>query len=458
MPSVQEQLATLQQVQDAAIHAVQPKVTLPEHLSTLPEAQGDTLVICVGKAAEEMAIQAEKKLIEQLGPNGFSGIVVTKKGNLANTRVLTAITAAHPDPDNTSVAAADAIIAAVEKLKANGKCGNRILMFMSGGASALIFKPEQGLSQEAAFAAAKTLVNSGLDIVDMNIVRRVLSQLPGGGLAALAGPEIEMRTYAVSDVPPSADGRDPLEVIGSGPSVPNPTGYAEARAAIAKAKYPFPDEVVAFLGNETVPVVDAAHPTFAAGNKDFTRVIANNRMAINAAATYAREHGFVPIVLPDWIRGDAAQAAKQFAEVALTLTRTGFYNNVDYRGKRVMLFAGGEPTVKAPEGFNGDGGRANHMALQFALTMHNALPKDKIGVGNFFATDGGDGRGDQSGATTDPDTITRGLAQGLDAAQHITDCRAVYYLRATRNTKPSFISGTNVCDAAVYIPVIPPAP
>ena len=374
----------------AAVNAASAEACLPPALPAPPP--GRTVVIGAGKAAAAMA-----RAVEDHWDGPLEGLVVTRTGHGLPTRVIEVTEAAHPIPDQAGRIAAERIAGMVRGLSAD----DLVLCLVSGGGSALLALPADGISLEDKRAVTSALLRSGASIHEINCVRKHLSAIKGGRLAALARPA-RLVTLAISDVA----GDDP-SVIASGPTVPDPSTLAEARAVLARHTITPSDAIARHLA-------DPAHETpkpgdSAFGNSEY-RLIATPRMALEAAATQALSMGYRPLVLGDAIEGEAREMAKVMAGIARSIRRHG----QPLAGPAVIL-SGGEATVT----LRGDGrGGPN---AEFALAQALAL-KGESGIHAIACdTDGIDGSEDNAGAIIGPDTLARAAAQGLDPAAALAD-------------------------------------
>jgi len=377
----------------AALEAADPERTLPSYLPEAP--RGRTLVVGAGKAAAKMA-----RALEAHWPGPLSGVVVTRYGQALTCRAIEVLEAAHPVPDTASERAATRILASVQSLAAE----DLVLCLMSGGASALLALPAHGVSLGDKQAVNRALLASGATISEINCVRKHLSSVKGGRLGAAAAPA-RLATFAISDVP----GDDPA-VIGSGPTVPDPTSFADARAILAKYKLTPPASVAARFSI-------AEDETPKPGDVRFARasytLIATPRAALEAAATAARAASVTPVILGDAIEGEAREVAASQAELALRVAAgLGIGPGTPIQLPAVLL-SGGETTVTVRG--KGRGGRNTEFLLALALALGG-----RDGIYALAAdTDGIDGTEDNAGAMIGPDTVARARASGLDLSAHL---------------------------------------
>ncbi|MDE3011394.1 MAG: glycerate kinase, partial [Pseudomonadota bacterium] len=315
-----EDAKLLRRMFDAAIAAAAPATCLPPHLPALP--RGRTLVLGAGKAGGAMA-----RAVEQHWPGPLSGLVVTRYGHGAPTERIEVVEAAHPVPDEKGRDAARRILELAHGLSAD----DLVLCLISGGGSALLALPAAGITLADKQAVSKALLKSGATITEMNCVRKHLSAIKGGRLAAACAPA-RVLTLLISDVP----GDDP-SVIASGPTVADPTTCAEALAILHKYRIDAPPAVLAHLvqaHDETPKPGDArlanAH----------TVMIATPNASLEAAADVARAAGVTPLILGDSLEGESREVALVHAGIA----RHAAHHGQPARPPCVLL-SGGETTV-----------------------------------------------------------------------------------------------------------------
>ena len=374
----------LRELLDVAIAAAQPAQAILPHLPAPPP--GRTIVLGAGKAAAAMAQAVERQMS---GP--LEGLVVTRYGHAVPCARIEVVEAAHPVPDAAGERAARRML----ELAAGAGADDLVLCLISGGASALLTLPAPGLSLDDKQAVNRELLASGADIGQMNAVRKHLSAIKGGRLAAAAHPA-RVVSLLISDVP----GDDPA-VIGSGPTVPDPTTFAEALAILERYRIEPPASVLAHLRAAAEETPKPEDPRLAGAA---TVVIARPQASLEAAALRARERGLDPLILGDAIEGEAREVAKVMAGIALQAHRHG-----QPAEPPCVLLSGGETTVTVRGG--GRGGRNAEFLLALALQLDGAP-----GISALAAdTDGIDGSEDNAGALVAPDTLARALAQGLDA-------------------------------------------
>jgi glycerate 2-kinase len=368
---------------EAALGACNPALCLPPHLPAPP--RGRTVVVGAGKAAAAMALAVERHW-----PGPLGGLVVTRYGHGVPCKKIEVVEASHPVPDAAGAAAAGRILQSVQGLTAE----DLVLCLVSGGASALLALAAPGLTLADKQQINKALLKCGAAISEMNCVRKHLSAIKGGRLAAAAYPA-KVVSLVISDVP-----GDDVSIIGSGPMVPDPTTFGDARAVLEKYKIEMPPAIAArFAGPDETP--KPGDPRFAGAE---TILIARPQDALEAAAKVARNAGFHPVILGDSLEGEARDVALVHAGIARQIVNHGQPQRAP-----AALISGGETTVTLRG--SGRGGRNAEflLALLVALDGHpgiHAMACD---------TDGIDGSEDNAGALGGPDSLARGRAKGLDA-------------------------------------------
>jgi hydroxypyruvate reductase len=379
----------------AALRAADPATTLPAALPTAPK--GRTLVVGAGKAAGSMA-----RALERHWPGELGGLVVTRYGHGVPCERIDVVEASHPVPDEAGRAAAQRLLDSVRGLTPD----DLVLCLMSGGASALLALPAPGLTLADKQAVTRALLKSGATITEINCVRKHLSAIKGGRLAAAAAPA-RVVTLAISDVP----GDDPA-VIGSGPTVPDPTDFAEARAILAKHRIAPPPAVAAHLEAAADETPKPGDPRLA---RDGFILIATPQRSLEAAADAARAAGITPIVLSDAIEGEARDVALVHAAIARQLASGRFVVGDRAVAPPAVLLSGGETSVTVRG--RGRGGRNAEFLLALAIALD--------GHSGIFAiacdTDGIDGTEENAGAVCGPDTIARAAARGIDLKARLAD-------------------------------------
>ncbi|MBL8503850.1 MAG: glycerate kinase [Rhodocyclaceae bacterium] len=399
----------------AAVRAADPAVCLPPHLP--PPPRGRTLAVGAGKAAAAMA-----RAVEDHWEGELDGLVVTRYGHGLPCRRIEVVEAAHPVPDAAGREAAARILAALRGLTSD----DLVLALISGGGSALLALPWEGVTLADKQAVNRALLKSGAGIHEMNCVRKHLSAIKGGRLAAAAYPA-RVVTLAISDVP----GDDPA-VIASGPTVADPSTCEEALAILDRYRIEAPHAVRAVLASGVSETPKPGDIRFAHCQ---TRLVATPQGALLAAAEAARAAGVTPLVLGDAIEGEAREAAKVMAGMALGCARHGTPLPAP-----CVLLSGGETTVTVRG--RGRGGRNAEFLLALAVALDGAAGIHAL-AGD---TDGIDGSEDNAGAIMAPDTLARARAAGLDARARLDDNDGYGFFAALGDLVVTGPTRTNVND------------
>jgi glycerate 2-kinase len=405
----------------AAVAAADPARLLPGRLP--PPSAGRTVVVGAGKAAASMAAAVER---EWDGP--LEGLVVTRYGHGLPCERIEVVEAAHPVPD----VAGRAVAARILDLARGAGAGDLLLCLISGGGSALLTLPAPGVTLEDKQAVSRSLLRSGATIAEMNCVRKHLSAIKGGRLAAAAHPA-RIVTYVISDVP-----GDDSSVIASGPTVTDPTTFSEALHVLRRYGIDEPDEVLAHLRAGAAGVAAPAGPIAPAGPPETPKpcdpafaadeviMLATARDALEAAAGCARAAGVTPLILGGDLEGEARELGGAHAALAIACARGGEAALVGLRDAVArgtaragggalsvprppfVLLSGGETTVtvRGP----GHGGRNTEYLLGLGLAL-DAHPTISALAGD---TDGIDGSEDNAGAIVTPTTLARARASGVD--------------------------------------------
>ena len=384
--------ALLRQLFEVAIAAADPARCLPPHLPTPAElGTGRLVVVGAGKAAAAMARAVEDHWAG--APEQLSGLVVTRYGHGVPCRRIEVVEAAHPVPDAAGEGAARRILDRVRGLGPQ----DVVLALISGGGSALLAAPAEGIDLAGKRALTHALLRSGATIGEMNCLRKHLSAIKGGRLALAAWPA-RVLTLAISDVP----GDDPA-VIASGPTVADPTTCGEALAIAERYRLDLPTAWRQRLADGSLETPKPGDPRLA--NCEF-RLIASPRQMLEAAAAAARRAGITPLILGDAIEGEALEVAKVMAAMARSAAAHG-----NPAPPPCVLLSGGETTVTLGD-TRGRGGRNSEFLLALALALAGAP-----GIHALAAdTDGVDGSEDNAGAFVTPDTLARARAKGLNAS------------------------------------------
>ena len=301
----------------SAVAAAHPAAILPPNLPA-PPPHGRLVMLAAGKAAGSMTEVAERHYLAQLPPDRLAGIAVTRHGYGRPTRHIPVIEAGHPVPDAAGLNATQRALALADAAAAD----DLVLVLLSGGASANWIAPAAGITLAEKQAVTRALLRSGAAIGEMNALRKHLSRIKGGRLAQRAYPA-KVVTLAISDVP----GDDPA-VIGSGPTVPDPTTLADAREIVRRYRLELPDSV-------TRALADPANETPKPGDKIFAgsdyRILARPADALRAAAERAGAAGYECVMLGDRLQGEAREVAAAHARLA---------RDISAQGRRAAILSG----------------------------------------------------------------------------------------------------------------------
>ncbi|AGB42830.1 putative glycerate kinase [Mesorhizobium australicum WSM2073] len=400
---------------DAAVAAADPEKTIRDHLPAKPK--GRTIVIGAGKGSAQMAAAFEKVWDETI-----EGLVVTRYGYGAKCERIEIIEAAHPVPDAAGLEASRRLLEKVQGLTAD----DLVVALISGGGSALLPSPAAGLTLADEIAVNEALLASGAPIAAMNTIRKHLSTIKGGRLAAAAWPA-KVVSLVVSDIP----GDNPA-LVASGPTVPDVGSRENALASISAYGMKLPDAVMAHIQS---PAADAPDP----GDQRFARnevhLIASAGVSLEAAAVEARRQGIEAVILSDAIEGEAREVGGVHAAIAREVAT----RNRPFQ-KPVLILSGGETTVTLRA--KGKGGRNSEFLLAFAIGINgiegiHALAAD---------TDGIDGSEDNAGAFADGSTVSRMRAAGVDAKAMLARNNAWTAFNAVGDLFVPGPTGTNVND------------
>ena len=410
--------ALLRRLFDAAVASAQPARCVPPHLPRPDElGTGRLVVIGAGKASAAMAQAVEANW---RGP--LSGLVVTRYGYGAPCTRIEIVEAAHPVPDEAGLRAAQRMLGTVSDLRAE----DVVLCLISGGGSALLPLPLPGLTLEDKQAVNRALLASGATISEMNCVRRHLSAIKGGRLAAACHPA-RVITLVMSDVP----GDRPLD-IASGPTVADPTTCQDALAIARRHRIALPAAALDLLESGRGESVKPGDPRLARAE---IRTIATPQAALEAAAALARQAGYAAHILGDAIEGEARDVAKVLGGIALQAAARG-----QPFTPPCILLSGGETTVTVRGA--GRGGRN----VEFLLSLALALDRQDGVYALAGDTDGVDGQDEIAGAVLAPDTLARAQALGLRARERLDDNDAHAFFEALGDSVVTGPTRTNVND------------
>lgn len=436
---------------EAALAAVDPVTAVKRHL----RAEGDTLIVGDrrydlrgrgGATAQSAAARADwprrvfvvgagkasgamARAVEELvGDRVTAGVVNVKYGYTVETRRVELIEAGHPLPDENGVTGTRRIVDLLQRATAD----DLVICLISGGGSALLTLPADEITLADMQRLTEALLRSGATINEMNAVRKHLDLVKGGGLARLASPA-PLVALVLSDVV-----GNPLDVIASGPTVPDSTTFADAwsvlerRGIVAATPRPIADRLRRGAAGQIPDTPKAGDPVFANVS---TQIVASNEIAAQAAVAKARDLGFNALLLSTYVEGEAREVARVAAAIAKEIT-----HSAQPLAPPACVVAGGETTVtvRGP----GKGGRNQELALAAALALEG-WPNVAIMT---LATDGGDGPTDAAGALVDGTTVRRGRDLGLEARAHLERNDAYPFLRATGDLLITGPTNTNVND------------
>lgn len=411
----------------AAVAAADPLQMLGVHLP--PPPRGKVVVVGAGKAAASMALAVERAWPDV----PMEGVVITRYAHGLPTQRIRVVEAGHPVPDEAGEQAAHEILQRAEQLAAD----DLLLVLVSGGGSSLLSLPVAAVPMSDLKALTRQLLASGAPIEQMNVVRKHLSRIAGGRLAAAAAARgARVLALIVSDV----TGDAPSD-IASGPCAPDPSTYADAQAILRRWNVQPPASIAAWLGRgaagEIPETPKADDPLFARVDN---RVIATAHRSLEAAAEVFRQAGVTPVILGDTVTGEAREVAKVYGALAREI--------VAHRAPftpPVALISGGECTVTLPPGTSGRGGRCTEFLLSLALELE-AAP-------NLYAlaadTDGIDGSETNAGAWLDPQTSAAAAARGATARAALDAHDAWGYFAAAERLLVTGPTRTNVNDYRV---------
>ena len=417
----------LRAIFDAAVAAAHPDVVLSAHLRPAP--RGRVICLAAGKGAAAMAVAAERYYLDELklDPSRLVGIATTRHGHGLPTRRIKVVEAGHPVPDEAGLKGAEDTL----KLAQSAEAGDLLLVLLTGGGSANWIAPADGISFAQKQQVTRALLRSGAPIGEINTVRKHLSRIKGGRLAR-AGQRAEIVTLAISDVP-----RDDPSAIASGPTVPDPTTLADARAIVAKYGLQIDDAVRGALddiSNESCKPGDVAfaHAQF--------ELIAKPKASLDAAIKLAGDAGYEIIDLGADLEGEARDVAADHARLAL---------DARAKGKRVAILSGGELTVTVRG--NGRGGPNQ----EYALALVNLLDRTRDISALAADTDGADGgagnASDPAGAIIDQSTFDKMKSLGLDPKAFLDNNDATAFFTATGDLLSTGPTLTNVNDVRVIL-------
>jgi glycerate 2-kinase len=405
----------------AAVAAAHPANCLPQNLPE-PPPRGRLIILAAGKAAGAMTEVAERHYIPLLPVEKLAGLAVTRHGYGRPTRRIPVIEAGHPVPDKAGISATKRALALADAVEGE----DLVLVLLSGGASANWIAPALGLTLEEKQVVTRALLESGAAIGEINTVRKHLSRIKGGRLAKRAFPA-SLLTLAISDVP----GDDPA-VIGSGPTVPDPTTLADARDIVSRYRLALPAAATRVLNDPANETPKPGDDVFAA--TDY-RIVARPTEALRAAAERAAAAGYECITLGGRLQGEAREIAAEHA---------GFVRELSNQGRRAAVLSGGELTVTLRG--NGQGGPNQEYALALAIHL-DGVPGIAALAADTDGTDGGGGRPDDpAGAFVDQTTLQRARSAGLDPAAFLADNNSTGFFKGIGGLFRPGPTFTNVTD------------
>ncbi len=418
----------LRAMYDAAVAAAHPGVVLAQHLPAIPK--GRVICLAAGKGAAAMAAAAEAHYLDTLGlePARLVGIVTTRHGHGVPTRRIRVVEAGHPMPDEAGLKGANETL----RLAASAEAGDLLLVLLTGGGSANWIAPADGITFAQKQKLTRALLRSGAPIGEINTVRKHLSRIKGGRLARAGQRASAILTLAVSDVP-----HDDASAIASGPTVPDPTTLADARAILAKYRLAVDDAIRRALDDPGNESCKAGDPAFAHTRFE---LIARPRQSLDAAIKVAKDDGYETVDLGADLEGEAREVAADHARLAL---------DARSKGKRVAILSGGELTVTVRG--NGRGGPNQEYALALADLLKDTQDIAAI-AGDTDGADGGAGSAsDPAGAMIDGATFAAMKAKGLDPRAYLENNDATAFFAATGDLLQTGPTLTNVNDIRVIL-------
>ncbi|MEM7425152.1 MAG: glycerate kinase [Pseudomonadota bacterium] len=409
---IEDPKAFLRKLFDTAVEAAQPSVRVPAFLPHPPK--GRTIIAGAGKAGAAM-VQA----VEANWDGPLEGLVITRYGHLLPTEQVEVVEASHPVPDEAGHQGALRMLKLVDGLSAD----DLVLFLISGGGSALMTAPAEGITLEEKKEVNRQLLACGADIGEINCVRRHLSAVKGGRLAAAAAPARRV-ALLISDVP-----GDHPATIASGPTAADPTSRGDALAIVAKYDLQLSDTVAAYLASPASETTKPGDPSLEGVEN---HVICAPSQSLEAAAGMAGAAGVRIINLGDLVEGEARDVGRAHAQQALEVAAKG--------GGPALIISGGECTVTLRG--DGKGGPNTEYLMGLALELNGADGIHAIACD----TDGIDGAMHNAGAVIGPDTLARASAAGLGTAAMLADNNAYAYFEALGDLVVSGPTHTNVND------------
>ena len=417
----------LRAIFDAGVAAAHPDRVLAQHLPPVPK--GRVIVLATGKGGAALAAAAERHYLDtlKLDPSRLTGLATTRHGHAVPTRSIEVVEAGHPVPDEAGLQAADRTL----KIARSASGDDLVLVLISGGGSANWFAPAEGVGFKQKQQINRTLLRSGAPIGDINTVRKHLSRIKGGRLARAAYPA-QTVTLAISDVP-----HDDPAVIASGPTVPDPSTLADARAVIAKYKLTPDAEIVAALAD---PQNESCKPGDAELSVSRYAIIARPRDSLDAAVRVAQQAGYETIDLGADLEGEARKVAAGHARLAL---------KAKAEGRKLAILSGGELTVTVTG--NGRGGPNQEYALALAIHLGGTTGISALAADTDGADGGAGSASDPAGAIIDTRTFAATTAEKLDAADYLARNDATSFFEKTGDLVLTGPTMTNVNDIRVIL-------
>ncbi len=405
---------------DAAVAAAAPSLCVPKYLPLPPK--GRTIVVGAGKASAAMA-----QSLEQNWKGKLEGLIVTRYGHAVPCKHIEIIEAAHPVPDDAGAKAAARMLAMVQNLTEV----DLVIALISGGGSALLALSADGITIEEKRTVNRALLQSSAPIQDMNCVRKHLSKIKGGRLAAAVFPARTV-SLIISDVP-----GDDLASVASGPTVPDPTTFAQALGIISRYRIEIPESVKRHL---QLAKEESPKPGDDRLSRAEAHLIASPQKSLDAAAVVAQEAGYTPIILGDSLEGEARDMGILMAGIAQQVRKFGQPASVP-----CALISGGESTVTFKRG--GKGGRNVEFLLSLVIKLNGAA-----GISALAAdTDGIDGACEVAGAMMDETTMSRSLNLDVDPAKFLANHDAHSFFERLGDQIVTGPTLTNVNDFRVIL-------
>jgi len=422
-----DQRRLLREMFDAAVAAAHPNVILGAHLRPVPK--GKIICLAAGKGAAAMTAAAERHYLDalELEPSCLTGIATTRHGHGVPTRRIKVVEAGHPMPDEAGLRGAEDTL----HLAQQAQVDDLVLVLLSGGGSANWIAPAEGVSFVQKLQVTRALLRSGAPIGEVNTVRKHLSRIKGGRLAR-AAQRAEIVTLAISDVP-----RDEPSAIASGPTVPDPTTLADARAIVAKYGLEVDDAIRRALDDPRNESCKESDPAFARAHFE---LIARPKASLDAAVKLAKDAGYAVIDLGADLEGEAREVAADHARLALKARS---------EGQRVAILSGGELTVTVRG--TGRGGPNQEYALALAGLLQGMSGISAL-AGDTDGADGGAGSAsDPAGAIIDQTTFAKMKSLGLEARAFLDNNDASAFFAATGDLLQTGPTLTNVNDVRVIL-------